>query len=215
MASSSSSSSDKETVRDFMTKANRPFSANDVISGVQRQGVGKSAVEKALNQLVEENQLVLKMNGKQKIYCATQPDSTAEDQRDVQLMDEELLKTDLAFREVERKYKQSEAEVKMIQGTHTVEELKRKLAEVEEMVEALRERKKRLSEAAGGGTAMPEKEKDQVKKDYEKYAKEYKKRKRLCTDVLDSILENCPKTKKVLFEEIGVETDESVDMPSL
>lgn len=38
----------------------------------------------------------------------------------------------------------------------------------------------------------------------------YKKRKRMCTDILDAILENYPHSKNKLYEEIGIETDESV-----
>jgi 26S proteasome regulatory subunit (ATPase 3-interacting protein) len=36
----------------------------------------------------------------------------------------------------------------------------------------------------------------------------WRKRKRMATDVLDSILESWPKPKKTLFEDIGVDTDE-------
>ena len=38
----------------------------------------------------------------------------------------------------------------------------------------------------------------------------WRKRKRMASDILDSILESWPKSKASLFEEIGVETDESV-----
>jgi 26S proteasome regulatory subunit (ATPase 3-interacting protein) len=36
----------------------------------------------------------------------------------------------------------------------------------------------------------------------------WRKRKRMATDVLDSILESWPNPKKTLFEDIGVDTDE-------
>ena len=38
--------------------------------------------------------------------------------------------------------------------------------------------------------------------------KEWRKRKRSCMEVVNSILENYPKSKKILLEDIGVETDE-------
>ena len=37
---------------------------------------------------------------------------------------------------------------------------------------------------------------------------EWRKRKRSCMEVVNSILENYPKSKKILLEDIGVETDE-------
>lgn len=206
-------SSDKEIVYKYMTTANRPFSGNDVFSSVQRQGVGKSAVDKALDQLVKEKKIVMKLNGKQKIYCAMQPDSAAEDQKEIQLIDEELLKINETLRNVELKYKQSELEVKALQGTLSTEEVERQVAEKKEIVAALKLQLDQL--AQNTGNVVSEKDKHQVKKDYENITKEYRKRKRMCVDILDSILENCPNTKKALFEEIGVETDESVGMPSL
>lgn len=205
---------EKETVHEFMKSANRPFSSNDVFSGLQRQGVGKSAVDKALDQLVKENKVYVKLYGKQKVYCVVQPDSTAEDQKEIAAMDEELLKTNEALREAERKYKQSETEVKTLRGTCSVDEARSKVAELEKTVSELRAQLDGHT-SKKAGEVVSEKDKVLVKKDYEKIVKEYKKRKRMCTDILDSILENCPKTKKALFEEIGIETDESAGMPSL
>ena len=40
------------------------------------------------------------------------------------------------------------------------------------------------------------------------WLQEWRKRKRSCVDVINSILENYPKSKKILLEDIGVETDE-------
>lgn len=206
-------SSDKEVVYKYMTTANRPFSGNDVFSNVQRQGVGKSAVDKALDQLVKENKIVMKLNGKQKIYCAMQPDSAAEDQKEIQLIDEELLKINETLRNVELKYKQSELEVKSLQGTLSTEEVERQVAEKKKIVTALKIQLDQLNQ--NSGNVVSEKDKQQLKKDYENITKEYRKRKRMCMDLLNSILENYPKPKRALFEEIGVETDESVGMPSL
>lgn len=52
--------------------------------------------------------------------------------------------------------------------------------------------------------------KKKVQEEYEKRLAGYKKRKRMCLDMLDAILENYPKTKKQLYEEVGLETDEDV-----
>lgn len=204
---------EKKNVYEFMVKANRPFSSNDVFSNLQRHGVGKSAVEKALDQLVKDNKIFMKLNGKQKIYCVVQPDSTVEDQNEIQSIDEELLKINEALLEVGRKYKESEIEVKTLQGTFSTEEAKRKVAEMEKTISGLKSQLDQMSKTSGNVVSL--KDRGQVKKEYETVTKEYRKRKRMCTDILDSILENCPKPKKALFEEIGIETDESVGMPAL
>ena len=43
----------------------------------------------------------------------------------------------------------------------------------------------------------------------------WRKRKRMASDILDSILESWPKSKTSLFEDIGVDTDESVGVKLL
>lgn len=52
-------------------------------------------------------------------------------------------------------------------------------------------------------------DKAKIVKQHETCTGQWKKRKRMATDILDSILESWPKSKKCLYEEIGVETDES------
>ncbi len=37
----------------------------------------------------------------------------------------------------------------------------------------------------------------------------------MCLDVTDAILENYPKSKKVLFEDVGIETEEDVGVKML
>lgn len=46
--------------------------------------------------------------------------------------------------------------------------------------------------------------------DYEKYLSSYRKRKRICMDIVDNIMEGCSKPKKKLVDEIGIETDDQV-----
>lgn len=206
---------DSDKVRKFMISANRPFSSNDVFSNLQKQGVGKSAVEKALEQMVKENVLYMKLNGKQKVYCVVQPEMTEQDKIEIRSMDEELLQINLVLREVERKCKETEVEVKSLRNTCTMAEAKLKVAEMEETVAQLKSQLDCIKESKHTDVHVSEKDRELVRKNYEKYTKEYRKRKRMCTNILDSIMENCPKTKKALYDEIGIETDESVNMPSL
>ena len=52
------------------------------------------------------------------------------------------------------------------------------------------------------------KEKEQVYKERQRYHKEWRKHKRMATELSDAILEGYPKSKKQFFEEVGIETDE-------
>ena len=57
---------------------------------------------------------------------------------------------------------------------------------------------------------MSTKEKVAIQGAHGKTVTAWRKRKRMASDILDSILESWPKSKTSLFEDIGVDTDESV-----
>lgn len=91
----------------------------------------------------------------------------------------------------------------------------------EETLENINDLKKRIDECANEIKSLQEKtrcctntdlidKQDKILADYARYVKEYKKRKSICTDVIDSIFENYPKSKQELLDELQVETDEDV-----
>ncbi|XP_013827621.1 PREDICTED: homologous-pairing protein 2 homolog isoform X2 [Capra hircus] len=79
-----------------------------------------------------------------------------------------------------------------------IQELKKECA-------GYRERLKNIKAATNHVT--PE-EKEQVYKERQRYHKEWRRRKRMATELSDAILEGYPKSKKQFFEEVGIETDE-------
>ncbi|KXJ72872.1 hypothetical protein RP20_CCG016990, partial [Aedes albopictus] len=59
-------------------------------------------------------------------------------------------------------------------------------------------------------TAEQSMDKDALEKKYNLYLSAYRKRKRICTEMIGHIMEGYPKSKQHLLEDIGVETDEAV-----
>lgn len=57
----------------YLQSTNRPYSANDVVQNMHKEH-GKSAVQKALDDLVRQGAICEKLYGKQKIYCIKQSD---------------------------------------------------------------------------------------------------------------------------------------------
>jgi hypothetical protein len=55
------------------------------------------------------------------------------------------------------------------------------------------------------------KEMQQLKRKYDNMSTEFYKRKRMCLRLVDAIAEGYPKTKKLLIEEMQIETDEQVN----
>lgn len=72
---------------------------------------------------------------------------------------------------------------------------------------------KTLSEAQGEVISKEEREK--IRSDREKALKHWRKRKRICMDMVNAVLDNSEMKKAQLLEEMGIETDEDygIKMP--
>lgn len=126
-------------------------------------------------------------------------------------MNEKLLELDKSIKDITNKTKEIKDQINMksqklsvIQNTLTLEEAIEKKNNLEKEIENVKSQLQEFSQLE----AVCPKRKAQAEKDYEMYLKEYKKRKRICMDILDTILENYPKPKEQLFEEVGIETDQ-------
>ena len=66
MSSVKVKSNPNESVLEYLTQQNRPYSANDIVLNLHKEH-GKTAVQKALDLLVADGKVVEKLNGKQKV----------------------------------------------------------------------------------------------------------------------------------------------------
>ncbi|KZC06167.1 Homologous-pairing protein 2 like protein [Dufourea novaeangliae] len=187
-----------------MKVQNRPYSVNDVVSNLHNE-YGKTSVQKAIEKLVAEGKIFEKVYGKQKVYCVVQ---------DSNLDVEELMRIDKELQahanEVESKYQELDKEIKLqeallisIKSSITVEEAQKKKAELEENIRILTNKLDNLMESSGIEDMSESKRK--AEKAINEYSREYVKRKRLCTEIIDCILENYPGSKTDLYKEIGIE----------
>lgn len=143
--------------------------------------------------------------GKQKIYCAVQDTST--DMDELMRMNREL---QTHANEVESKYQELQEEIKVqealllsIKSSITIEEAKKQKVKLKERIEVLTNKLDGLMEASGTEDLTETKRK--AEEALNEYSREYSKRKRLCTDILDCILDNYPSSKTELYEEIGID----------
>ncbi|KAG5896450.1 hypothetical protein JTB14_022529 [Gonioctena quinquepunctata] len=196
-----------DAVLKFLEDHNRPFSNNDIQNGISGD-FGKSAVQKALDRLVEGEKVKEKVYGKQKVYCIVQNnDASGNELRENLLeMDRKINETALQLKEASDKIRAKSQLVTEMKGKISLEEAIDRKIHLERELECIKDQ---LSKYSDTEMICPEK-KIAVEKEYEKFLTTYKKRKRMCMDMVNSILENYPKTKKHLFEDIGLETDEEV-----
>nr|XP_025973587.1 homologous-pairing protein 2 homolog [Dromaius novaehollandiae] len=106
-----------------------------------------------------------------------------------------------------------EAELKDLNGSLTTPEMAREIEELKKDCAGYAEKLARIKSATNHVT--PE-EKERVCSEQKLYCKEWRRRKRMATELLDAILEGYPKSKKQFFEEVGIETDEdhNVTLPA-
>ncbi|VEN59046.1 unnamed protein product [Callosobruchus maculatus] len=199
----------QEAVLCFLKEHNRPFSINDILGGAKSKGeFGKAAIQKALDLLVNEGKVKEKVYGKQKVYYIAQNTGPTGNELKESLLeiDRKTNEISVELKEVTEKLKVKSSLLAESQGKVSISELIEKKVAIDKQLEIVKES---LSQYADVEPVCPKRKKE-IEKMYEKSLTEYKKRKRMCMDVINAILENYPKSKKHLFEEMGIETDEEV-----
>lgn len=121
----------------------------------------------------------------------------------------QIEKTSQSLKNVDRDVRETEMNLKEITATPTNEEAKAQVADLEAKIETLQAKLTSLSQNT---VIVSAEERTKISKEHERLLKEYRKRKKMCTEIINAIMEGYPKTKKVLMEEVGIETDEDVKM---
>ncbi|KAM9394069.1 homologous-pairing protein 2 homolog [Pholidichthys leucotaenia] len=190
----------------YLNEKNRPFSAQDVFCNLQKQhGLGKTAVVRAMELLAQEGKIKEKTYGKQKIYFADQSQFSDVSESDVKQMDAQISSLSDEARQLAHSCRQLDAELKELNSSLTTEEASSQIQQLEGECSGYRARLEKIKSASNHVT--PE-EKEKVYKERDVYVKEWKKRKRLASDMMSAILEGYPKSKREFLDEVGVETDE-------
>ncbi|XP_030649884.1 homologous-pairing protein 2 homolog isoform X2 [Chanos chanos] len=202
-------------ILDYLNEKNRPYSAQDVFGNLQKQhGFGKTAVVKAMEQLAQDGKIKEKVYGKQKIYFADQAQFADVSDAELKEMDNRISELNTQVQAVLQNCRQLDTELKELNSSLTTPEMMSEIEELKAECAGYRERLQKIKTATNHVT--PE-EKEKVYKERNVYVKEWRKRKRLASDMMGAILEGYPKSKKQFVEEVGIETDEDckVTLPSL
>ena len=99
-----------------------------------------------------------------------------------------------------------ETRLRTLNGSLTNEEASVELKRLQDVNTSLRERLQKLE---SNQTVISAEDKAKVVQFHSSAVTQWRKRKRMASDVLDSVLEGWPKSKQSLLEEIGIDTDES------
>ncbi|KAM9296985.1 homologous-pairing protein 2 homolog [Gastrophryne carolinensis] len=194
----------------YLNDQNRPYSTQDVFSNLQREhALGKTAVVKAMEQLAQQSKIKEKIYGKQKIYFADQEQFPSASDSELRTLDSQITDLSGKFQIAQQSCRQLESELKDLNSSMTTEEM---MKEIKELKEECRRNKEKLDKIKSATKHVTPEEKEKVYSERKQFCKEWKKRKRMAMDIFDAILEGYPKSKKQFFEEVGVETDEDLNI---
>ncbi|XP_045596094.2 homologous-pairing protein 2 homolog [Procambarus clarkii] len=195
-----------EKIKRYLEQQNRPYSVNDIFMNLHKE-VGKTAVQKCLDQLVGTGSIKEKTYGKQKVYVFDQEQFPALDEEKLKKMDKQVEELTQTIKEAEKECAEVETKLRNLSSSLTTDEAKKKISQLEEEVSKLEHK---LSSLKENQVLVSKEEKDKITKASEQMIKQWRKRRRMALDILDAIMEGYPHPKKQLFEEIGIETDEDV-----
>lgn len=192
----------------YLNQQNRPYSAVDIFNNLHKE-FGKTAVVKSLESLTEKNKIIEKTYGKQKVYSPLQDQYGDYNETEIKALDLKLSSLQEEVNILQQESKKYDVEINKYSSQISTKDMVRKVKELKNNNEILQQR---ISKLRSGTTLMTKEDRLKLYNKKDKMLGQWKKRKRMTSDVLNAILEGYPKSKKQLLEEVGVETDEDVGM---
>ncbi|KAL0123308.1 hypothetical protein PUN28_005684 [Cardiocondyla obscurior] len=195
-----------EAVYNYMKTQNRPYSVNDVVTNLHNE-YNKTAIQKVMDKLVTEGKLFEKVYGKQKIYCVTQ-DSTY-DTNELIRIDKELqshaCEVENKYQKIVKEMKEQETLLASLKSSLTLEDVQKEKIALQQSVKQLTHKLDNLMETTSAVEDLQQ-SKRKAQESLDEYSHEYLKRKRICVEIIDCILESYPGNKDELYEEVGIDS---------
>ncbi|XP_046811588.1 homologous-pairing protein 2 homolog [Lucilia cuprina] len=197
-----------KTVQQFMLQENRPYAVHEVLEKCGKD-LGKAAIQKALDSLVSKEILLAKSYGKHKIYFAKQNVNNQELKKQMQTLKQKLSQAQNILKNKESELNDLEIKLKSLNKVKSLATLEE---ERDQLLNDIRHTNEKLKsfQAQEMQNKLNSQDVKKILTKYENVSLAYRKRKRMCNDMLEAIMEGYPKTKKALIADIGLETDEDV-----
>eukprot|EP01098_Paradermamoeba_levis_P005720 TRINITY_DN2398_c0_g1_i1.p1 TRINITY_DN2398_c0_g1~~TRINITY_DN2398_c0_g1_i1.p1 ORF type:complete len:228 (-),score=66.07 TRINITY_DN2398_c0_g1_i1:135-818(-) len=194
----------EEQIWEYMRKQNRPYNIQTLVTNLH-ESVSKKQAETVLDALVKKGKITEKEFGKTKIYWSNQQELPDVDKEGLAKLEDQIEELKELKQTLAEEVKNKTAEYKKVAAAP-------KTAELDEQIQLLEKENQELSTrlaALQKGTKMVSPEsRAKVKKAHEAALTAYKKRKRMCMEMINQIQEVNDKSLKALMEDVGLETDE-------
>jgi len=203
----------EHAIQEYLQQQNRPYSAVDVFNNMHKE-IGKTAVVKALDSLAEKGMILEKTYGKQKVYAPLQDIYGDVSETDLKALDVKIKERQELVSTLQKEVKSQEAEIQVLNRQLTSEEALKSIQQLQTKNKTMSEK---INTLKSGCVLITKEERTKIYARRDKLIGHWKKRKRWSNDILGCILESYPKTKKELYEDVGIETDEEagVKIPSV
>ncbi|GLJ38737.1 hypothetical protein SUGI_0789750 [Cryptomeria japonica] len=194
-------------VLNFVNEQNRPLNSQNAADALQKYGLKKTAVQKALDTLAESAQISFKEYGKQKIYIARQDQFSIPDTNELDQMKRENGELQKLLEAEKNAINEVESEIRALESNLTLEQIREKEIELRDEVCAM---ESKLSILREGTVLVKPEERKKVQDTYNEKINQWRRRQRAFKELWGTITENMPKDLKEFKEELGIETDEDV-----
>jgi len=192
------------TVMSYFEKMNRPYNAQ-ILSDNLQGTIGKTTLNKILQTLTDDGKLTCKEFGKQKLYWRNQELLQVEDKEELSILDKKLENLEEELEKLNEECSKLSSELKTIITLPTNSETEIRIKTLSTENTDLEEKLKLIK---GKSIVITPEEKKKAEKDYDSFRLQWKKRKRMCKEIVDQLTEASGKKAKDLIEEVGVTTDE-------
>lgn len=186
---------------------NRPYSVANIVDALQKAGVKKTAIERALAALVAQGTVSKKEYGKSSVFMLAQDKLELPNPEEMKQVDEDIKNRASKLQELDSQLEELRTEEKSLRNVRTLEETKQELSRLQTDIE---QKETKLSKLGDGSQLMTKEEKMQVETKYFALHSAWKKRKRMVKSIADIIGESSGMKPKDFYVEVGIETDEEV-----
>ncbi|KAA8497425.1 Homologous-pairing protein 2-like [Porphyridium purpureum] len=194
-------------VAKYMEAQNRPFSVQNVVDALQKDGVKKKGVETALAALVEDGAVMVKEYGKAKIYLAAQQAIELPSPEEMHAIDEQIKAKDAELKALVKSSEEQHRVNAALKSQMTEQEARQELLKLEADAHDMHAKLDKLGDPAN---LISAEQMQAVGVKLFKAKALWKKRRRQATDIVETFCESMNKKPSVLCEELCVERDEDV-----
>mmetsp|Transcript_27656 Transcript_27656/g.71759 ORF Transcript_27656/g.71759 Transcript_27656/m.71759 type:complete len:223 (-) Transcript_27656:353-1021(-) len=196
----------EQQVQRFMEDSNRPYNVQLVVDNLQKYGIKKGQVQKALDNLVEKGKVSVKAFGKVNIYFAAQDGDKVMPQEELDRKRAEQRAAEDEYRKYTAEADDLSKELSALKSQKTLPEVEQEIADTAQEVAQLEEQLAKLKEEKPA--TMTKEEQARVQQEFSFYMAAWRKRRSIFRAVWDTISENMEGKMSDLYVEIGIESDE-------